>query len=193
MLRLNHIDVNYLDFLYRLNDFFALIPESDRKLTALDAVILYSLVRSHNPSFILEIGRSAGTCTLVICGAISDSGHGHLYSVDLCDNFNNEVRTVTSGVMTELLLDSKDLLQQKEIIDKKFQLFFIDGNHSVAGQIADIETCYHLSDNRAFFILHDADMPETTSAAKQSCSNHRDLVDLGLFGDQLRVLLKQKN
>jgi predicted O-methyltransferase YrrM len=190
MIKFNHINTNYSDFAYRLEDFFKLIPADQQKITKLDAMLIYALVRGSAPEHVLEIGRSNGTSTMIISGALSDNGHGHLDSVDIVDHISFEIRSLIEDFATEFLCDSKNILTHSAFKNHKYDLFFIDGDHSLEHQILDIETCLNLASDQAWFILHDSDLPETIEAAKTCCNRFSELVDIGKFGDQLYLIKK---
>ena len=196
MLKFDHIDPDYSDFIYRLEDFYKIFEDSIRLLkmhhfllTKKDALILYSIVRGVAPKNTLEIGRCFGTSTMVICGALSDNGHGHLDSVDILDAFEPKVRNLTTGFLTEYIFDSKEVTER---LEKKYQLFFIDGDHSLEYQIIDIESSICLSDDNSWLILHDANLKETIDAVKYCCEKYNSLIDFGRLGDQLYILKIKK-
>lgn len=164
-----------------------MIEFKNQKLTKLDSLLLYSIVRGFRPDRVLEIGRSYGTSTMTICGALCDNDRGHLDSVDIKDNTSTDIKNLVAGWATEYLVDSNDLLAHDEIKDKKYQMFFVDGDHSIFQQVKDIETCVRLGAQNFWIILHDADLPETPEAVNLACQKY-PLIDNGRFGDQLHLL-----
>lgn len=189
-LEFNHINRNYSDFAYRLEDFFQVIPFEHQRLTKLDALLLYAMVRGLAPDRVLEIGRCYGTSTMTISGALCDNNHGHLYSVDIEDLTSERIKNLTRDWATEYVLDSSDILAHALLQQQRFQMFFVDGDHSVRQQITDISTCLCLSGSSAWLIMHDAELSETQQAIALACKQHQELLSFGRLGDQLHLLRK---
>ena len=192
MITFDHVNPNYSDFVYRLEDFFKILGQGNDKITKTDAVVLYSMVRGVKPIRALEIGRSFGTSSMILCGAMNDNGFGKLDSVDIVDTIKPEIRELTANFLIEHIIDSKVIKTYDALKDKKYQFFFVDGDHSLEYQILDIETCLELSDSQAWIILHDADMQETVDAANYCCKKHTTLIDVGKLGDQLYMIVVKK-
>lgn len=190
MLGFNHISTNYSDFAYRLEDFFMLIASDKQRLTKLDALLLYSMIRGAVPDRVIEIGRFHGTSTMTICGALCDNNHGRLDSVDIEDLTSMQIKDLVRDWATEYVLDSSLILEHDLLKQQRYQMCFIDGDHSVYQQLKDIQTCLHLADHNSWIIMHDADLPETHRALELACAKYTELMDVGRFGDQLHLLKK---
>lgn len=188
MIEYSHVNTNYSDFAYRLEEFFQLIKFENQKLTKLDALLLYSLIRGFRPTRVLEIGRAFGTSTMTICGALCDNDQGHLDSVDIEDNTSKEIKLLIKDWATEYVMHSSDITKHVHLKDQRYQVFFIDGDHSLRQQIIDIDTCMQLQQGDGWIILHDANLPQTPHAVAHACSVHPGLVDAGRFGDQIHLL-----
>jgi len=188
VLEFNHINPNYSDFAYRLEEFFQLIDFQDQRLTKLDALLLYSLVRGTRPQRVLEIGRCHGTSTMTISGGLCDNNHGHLDSVDIEDSTDQVIKHLIKNWATTYVLNSNEILQHPTLQRQKYEMFFVDGDHSIPQQIDDIETCLYLGKENCWIVLHDANLVETHRAIDLAKSLHPQLMDAGRLGDQLHLL-----
>jgi predicted O-methyltransferase YrrM len=179
-MKLNFINSAYPDFLYRLEDFLKLIPDGQGKCTKNDLIFLYSVIYSKKPMRVLEIGRDVGTSTLAICGALTDNNKGHLYSVDIVNILPDAVAEIVSEKLTILTMSSKYLL---DTFDDRFDIIFIDGDHSYQMVKSDLQQSLELASNDAIILCHDADLIDVQLAINELCTRlPNTVVDCGMFG-----------
>jgi predicted O-methyltransferase YrrM len=180
----------YSDFLLRLDEFLGLV--TNQLISREDIVFLYSVVFSKKPLNVLEIGRFEGASTLVIAGALADNGIGKLYSIDVQDLLTSEIKNVISNNTILIAENSRNLNSTQQLENLKFQMFFIDGDHSTNMVINDISQCLNLSDNESIILCHDVNMPEVYEGINQSLLTTPNLINCGRFGTTIQMLVYRK-
>lgn len=153
------------------------------------ALLLYTMVYTSTPGLVLEIGRYQGFSTACLAGALNDIGEGKLYSIDISEQCPEWMHYYLQPHRM-LICDSRKINSDPEISNLKFDLFFIDGDHSYQGALDDFENTYQLSNAGARWVLDDAEMVDVDRAVKHWTSQHSDLKDLGIFNKKIRIIAK---
>jgi predicted O-methyltransferase YrrM len=185
--KFDFIAPDYPDSLFRMPEFLELV--SERLCSCKDLVFLHSIIFSKKPKNILEIGRNFGASTVVISGALSDNGDGELFSVDIKNILDQKVLELINHNTTVITDSSINLLSNSQLINKKFQIFFIDGDHSFNMVKNDLTKCLALSDQESIILCHDADCSPVTDAIKQTCIEYPTLINCGIFGEKIQMLI----
>ncbi len=154
-----------------------------------DLVFLYSIIFSKKPSNVLEIGRFNGGSSLIIAGALADNDYGKLFSVDIEDLVSSDVKTVLEYNTLLIKSSSTNLSNNPFLTDIKFQVFFIDGDHSIEMVSSDIIQCLSMSDTESVLLCHDADMAEVRKGIDNVLSAVPQLIDCGRYGSKIQMLI----
>lgn len=189
---LQHVDTNFLNFLWHTESIKSMIGSEFCLMNHQDVIFVYSLLISKRPQLVLEIGRFAGWSTSVIYGAFCDNNIGHLYSIDLKDQVSAEIKTLVGHRTTFISCSSEYLSSISELQDKKFDVIFIDGDHSYQMVLNDLYQSYELSSDEAWFLLHDADNVEILQAVDTFLDSVTGIVDCGVYGETIKLLYKRE-
>ena len=169
-----------------------LIGRNNCLMNSQDVVFLYSILWSKRPNNVLEIGRFCGWSTAIIFGALEDSNHGNLYTVDIKDNTNPYVRSLVESRTTFVTDTSKNILNCSIISQQKYEVFFIDGDHTQDAVLTDLHNSYKLSTDESWFLMHDTDMTEVNTAIDIFLQQTVDVTDCGIYGEKIRLLHKKE-
>lgn len=153
-------------------------------------LFLYTMTYLSRPKFVLEIGRYKGCSTCFLSGALTDlSQGGILFSIDLENHISNEILYFLQS--TKLIeMDSKNLLCDPDIANKKFGIIYIDGDHSYDAVLLDLENTYELSDESTLWILDDYEMVDVRKAVETFRHNHPDIIDRGTYNSKIKLLAR---
>ena len=189
--KMTHIDNDYPNSLMFIEEIKKIIGNKDYLMNSQDVVFLYSILWSKRPNNVLEIGRWHGCSTAIIFGALEDSNHGHLYTVDIEDNTNLYIRSMVESRTTFVTDTSENILNCPIISQQKYEVFFIDGDHSQSAVLTDLHNSYKLSAVESWFLCHDADMNEVKTAIDIFLQQTTDVTDCGIYGETIRLLYKK--
>ena len=187
-----HIDINVSNFLHYIDEIKNLIGRENCLMNNQDVVFLYSILISKRPTNILEIGRYKGWSTSIIYGACQDNNQGNLYSVDIHDNVSRGIKELVKNRVTFINDSSQNLLEIDLLKNLKFEVFFIDGDHSYNMVLSDLRKSVELSTDEAWFLMHDADCAEVIGAVNTFLKSRTDVVDCGTYGEKIKLLYKRK-
>lgn len=125
-------------------------------------------------------------------GALEDSNHGNLYTVDIEDNTHPYIRSLVESRTTFVTKTSKNILHCPIISQQKYEVFFIDGDHKQDAVLTDLHNSYKLSTNESWFLMHDADMEGVKKAIDVFLEQTTDVTDCGVYGEKIRLLYKKE-
>jgi predicted O-methyltransferase YrrM len=148
-----------------------------------ERVALYSTVFGRQPRRTLEIGTFQGGSSMIITAALDDVGAGELVCVDPAPQVAPAHWAQIEHRATMLTGTSPQILAQAAPVPaQRFQLALIDGDHSHAGVIADLEGVLPILDDDAIILFHDAYYHEVADALQEMLVAHADcLTDCGLI------------
>jgi len=188
--QIKHIDSNIPTSLTYHSRIQNLIGANNCLMDSRDVIFLYSIIWSKRPSLVLEIGRWHGWSTAIIFGALEDSNNGHLYSVDIENHIHSDLEALVSPRTTLITADSYHLLGLTQLNKNKFQVIFIDGDHSFQATKNDLENSYQLTDKESWILVHDIDLPTVENAVSSWCLTKPDIINCGTYGEKISLLYK---
>jgi predicted O-methyltransferase YrrM len=148
-----------------------------------EKVLLYALVFGLKPQRCLEIGTFRGGSAAVICAAMDDNGFGRLVCVDPEPRIPPEVSERIAPRATILQGPSPEVLDEaRKAAGGPFAFALIDGDHSTAGVLRDVEGVLDQVVGGAYLLFHDCHFAEVAAAVDESLRRHpRKLVDCGVL------------
>ena len=147
-----------------------------------ERAVLYSLVRGLSPGCCLEIGTFRGGAAVIICAALDDNDHGQLVCVDPAPRITGESwRRIMHRATLCTGSSPAALAEAARIAGEPFDFALIDGDHTTAGVLADIEGVLPLLADRAYLLFHDCHYHEVEAAVHQALQEHaHQLIDCGV-------------
>ena len=118
-------------------------------------LVLYEMVLESDPDLVLEIGvGTKAQSTRTIISALQENKKGKLISID--DSPGD--RGINGGIAEYWQLIPGDSHHERiynQVKDKKFDILFIDGDHSYEGVKKDFEMYVPLVKDRGLILMHD--------------------------------------
>ena len=189
--KIRHIDNTLPNFLGHIEEVKQIIGTDHCLMNSQDVIFLYSIIWSKRPKNVLEIGRFCGWSTVIIFGALEDSNHGHLYTVDINDATNPTIKDLIQSRTTFITAPSNKIPRLSELDNLQFEVVFIDGDHSQDSVLADLQNTYKITTSDAWILLHDADLAGVEAALKIFLSLVDNVTDCGVYGEKIRLLYKK--
>jgi predicted O-methyltransferase YrrM len=151
-------------------------------MTMHERVVLYGLVAGLQPRHVLEIGTFKGGSTLIMCAALDDLDAGRIVCVDPDPRVAESDWEVVRHRATMVAKPSPDGLEEaSRVAGAPFDFALIDGDHSEAGVVRDIEATLPTLADDAHLLFHDAHYFEVRDAIDGCLRRHPDvLADAGL-------------
>lgn len=146
-----------------------------------ERLLMYALVRGLRPERCLEIGTHFGGSTSITCAALDDVGTGRIVCVDpnplvpadlwaTLAHRASMIRGTSPGALPEAVALAGGL----------FDFVFIDGDHTHAGVVRDVEAVLTVAATGAHVLFHDSHYWEVGSAIDECVARHPGrLVDAG--------------
>lgn len=174
---------------------FGVIYTAPILMTWSERVVLYGAVFGRRPQRCLEIGTNKGGAAMVMCAALDDLGAGKLICVDPAPVIWPEHWQQIQHRTTLLTGKSPDLLPDAaKAAGGRFDFALIDGDHTKAGVIRDIEGVLEFADDDAYLLFHDAHFTEVREAIDEVLARQKDaLADCGLISSERTPDPKQPN
>jgi predicted O-methyltransferase YrrM len=146
-----------------------------------ERVLLYALIYALKPRMVLEIGTCEGGSALIIGGSLDDIGGGHIVCVDQKFQISERTWTLLSHRVTRVEGTTPGVLRDAaRAAGTPFDFAFIDGDHSTAGLLRDIEGTLPLLAPQAYLLFHDAQHPDVRAALDEIVRRHsNELIDCG--------------
>ena len=143
-------------------------------------ILIYSLIRKYNLKSYLEIGFGRGYSCMCAALALSENGGGEIVSIDpnLDEEFlNNLSKTFPSDWFKMIRFvkgKSQEYLADEKQRSKKYDLIYIDGDHTYEATKRDWELCKDNYNN--FLIFDDYHLPGKVQKDIE-CSNLIDQIE----------------
>lgn len=146
-----------------------------------ERLLLYALVRGLRPERALEIGTHFGGSTTITCAALDDIGSGRLICVDPNPVVPDAVWAGVQHRATMIRGWSPDaLVEAYTVAGGEFDFVFIDGDHTHAGVVRDVEGVLEVAAPGAHLLFHDSHYWEVSNAIDECLVRWpRRLVDAG--------------
>jgi len=142
-------------------------------------IMIYYLIRQFNLSSFLEIGFGRGYSTFCAARAFHDAGtNGKITTIDpnLDENYLKALQTVFPKDWFSYITFVKDLSKNAlPKIEEKFDLVYIDGDHSYAGTKIDWDLTKNMF--KSHLLFDDYHLPEKEDKGTIQCSLLIDEVD----------------
>jgi predicted O-methyltransferase YrrM len=152
-----------------------------------ERVVLYGLVFGLRPQRCLEIGTHRGGSALIIAAALDDLGEGTLSCVDLAPQIDPEDWRAMAHRATLFSAPSSPGVfhEMAEKAAGRFDFALIDGDHSTAGALRDINGMLGVLEDSATIVLHDAHNDEVAQAVRLAVENRESgLTDCGMISTE---------
>jgi predicted O-methyltransferase YrrM len=154
-------------------------------LSPSERLLLYTLTFCLRPARYLEIGTLHGGSALVVAAAMDAIGsEGRMICVDLHPQIAPEHLSRLEKRATLLEGRSPDVLPLAEkTAGGRFDLAFIDGDHTYQGALADATAVVSvMSEPRSYLVFHDAFNPDVNRALDEFVAGRQDaLIDFGIL------------
>jgi predicted O-methyltransferase YrrM len=122
-----------------------------------ERIVIYALVFALRPQRILEIGTHWGGTATIMKAALDDIGHGKIICVDPNPLVTPELLEELSPRIKIIKGFSPAVLPKAvELAGGRFDLSFIDGDHTYEGVLRDIEGVVPVLADDSHVILHDS-------------------------------------
>lgn len=146
-----------------------------------ERLLMYSLVRGLRPRRCLEIGTHFGGSTTITCAALDDVGAGQVVCVDPNPLVPEDVWARLAHRATMLRGFSPDKLADAvAVAGGLFDFVFIDGDHTHAGVVRDVEGVLTVAAAGAHLLFHDSHYWEVRDAIDDCVMRyHGRLLDAG--------------
>lgn len=146
-----------------------------------ERLLIYSLVRGLRPQRCLEIGTHFGGSTSITCAALDDVGAGRLVCVDPNPLVPDAVWAGLAHRATMLRGTSPSALPEAvALAGGLFDFVFIDGDHTHAGVVRDVEGVLTVAAPGAHLLFHDSHYWEVRDAIDECVSRYAGrLLDAG--------------
>lgn len=132
--------------------------------TELDVIrLMYDLTRFVGAKSVSEVGIYKGACSVAFAQALSDNGGGELHCVDILDNDFPTIRAEIEklgDLVSSYFYHGDSAVIASEGNLPKFDLIFIDADHSYAGVRRDVDKYWPLLKEGGVMVLHDSVMWE---------------------------------
>ncbi len=146
-----------------------------------ERLLMYSLVRGLRPARCLEIGTHFGGSTTITCAALDDVGAGRLVCIDPNPLVPAELWATLAHRATMIRGTSPDALAEAvAVAGGLFDFAFIDGDHTHAGVVRDVEGVLTAVAPGAHLLFHDSHYWEVRDAIDECVTRHPSrLADAG--------------
>jgi predicted O-methyltransferase YrrM len=189
-LKLDNTAVGYPETLLKIYDIKNVVGKDNCFLSITDVIFLYGLILSKKPKRVLELVRYCGFGTLVMAGALIDSGaNGKMVSVDHLNADRQALDQVKDIVKDTVTFIDSTTLWPEEISNQKFDLAFIDGNYTRDEMIQHFNNFLKLSNPVAYLMFHNISPSNIMSIMREVSANN--LHYSGTFGDKITLIVKE--
>lgn len=164
-----------------LTDRVQFLLDAPAELLLPERLLMYALVRGLRPARCLEIGTHFGGSTTITCAALDDIGAGRLVCVDPNPLVPEDVWASVSHRATLLRGFSPVALgEAMAVAGGPFDYVFIDGDHTHAGVVRDVEGVLGVAAPGAHLLFHDSHYWEVRDAIDECVATHPGrLLDAG--------------
>ena len=139
-------------------------------LAVRERLLLYALVFALAPDRVLEIGTFKGGSARIVSAALNDLGRGgRLVTIDpFPELIEIDWSSVAHNAQSVKGYFPRDFQRSSALRDLRFDLVFVDGDHSHEGLLADLRYLPRILRRDSYVLLHDASHPEVGRAIDES-------------------------
>lgn len=152
-------------------------------LASRERVFLYGLVFSLGPRRVLEVGTYRGGSARIISAALDDlHQQGELLTIDpFPEQIDVDWSEIAHNAISVKGYFPRDFERSRRLRELRFDLAFVDGDHSYRGVLEDLRYLPRILEPDAYVLLHDAYNAEVGRAIEEAvreCGYH----DCGVVG-----------
>ena len=134
-----------------------------------EALLLFGLLKTLRPQYVLEIGVHAGVSTKVIAEALAGHDGGTLYAVDLRIRNNVRRNLAPFGSGVKLLERNMLTLTAEHLDNKTFDFIFLDASHIYHHYVALFPFLQSILSPNGFIMTHDTGLHVNSSHLQEIC------------------------
>jgi predicted O-methyltransferase YrrM len=135
--------------------------------------LLYAITVSVKPEFVLEIGAHIGSASVAIASGLKRNNYGKLISLEPADHYYDLANNYLNKAQLGKYVEFKKLFSTDSSIKEKFkgkyQVIFLDANHSYSHAFKDLELAWSWLADDGILIIDDVG----EEMAKQQCEEQR--------------------
>jgi predicted O-methyltransferase YrrM len=157
--------------------------DAPASLAMRERLLLYSLVYSLAPQYVLEIGTFKGGSAYIISGALDDLDlGGKLITIDPApEQIRIDWTTVQHNATSVRGYFPSDVRLVALPGDERFDFVFVDGSHETEAVVGDLRALPAIVNAGAYVLLHDAYKPSVAEAISTVVAEHT-FTDCGMLG-----------
>ena len=148
-------------------------PESSGESSWGTRNLLYALTISLRPQYVLEIGAHIGSASVAIASGLQRNRFGKLISLEPAEHYFNLASKYISCAKLEKFVEFRKTFSTDPILDQefenKFQLIFLDANHSYSHAYRDLELAFKWLEKNGILVLDDVGL----QMANMQCEENR--------------------
>jgi predicted O-methyltransferase YrrM/SAM-dependent methyltransferase len=147
----------FVDLLKLRPDSFKRVYEAPALMSPQERVLLYGVTFGLAPRRYLEIGTCRGGSAVVVAAAMDDLNNGRAFGVDPQANISPQILQQIKHRFTLVQGSSPQALKRAaELAGGRFDLILVDGDHSRAATLADLDGVLSVAEPGAVILVHDA-------------------------------------
>jgi predicted O-methyltransferase YrrM len=148
-------------------------PESSGESSWGTRNLLYALTVSLRPQNVLEIGAHIGSASIAIATGLQKNNYGKLISLEPAEHYFNIASNYISMAKLSTFVEFKKLFSTDASLEKKylnkFQLIFLDANHSYSHAYRDLELAWLWLEENGILVIDDVGK----EMANKQCEENR--------------------
>jgi predicted O-methyltransferase YrrM len=148
-------------------------PESTGESSWGTRNLLYAITVSVKPEYVLEIGAHIGSASVAIASGLRRNNYGKLISLEPADHYYDLASNYLKKANLAKFVEFKKLLSTdlsiKLKFQKKFQLIFLDANHTYSHAYRDLELAWDWLVDDGILVIDDVG----EEMASQQCQEGR--------------------
>jgi len=158
-----------------------ILYDAPAQLVMPERLLLYSLVSGLRPTAAVEIGTAEGGAAMIICAAMDAVGNGNLVCIDPAPKVTPDDRAKMSHRVSFVSQASPEaIMEARVLLGSVFDFAFVDGDHSYAGVLRDINALLPFLHEDSYLLFHDVHYFEVHDAINEALKRY-PFVDCGVL------------